>query len=92
MRQDTGAVNARPRRGRQPAMHTDLLVKLQISLILQGGLPVAGGTPCDFLDMVVCVTITAALLVLDMLFRAHWHETMASGKARRLTCEGGFKG
>jgi hypothetical protein len=73
-------------------MCIDLLVKLRISLILQGGLPVAGGTPCDFLDWLCASLLPLLSSFWTTLFRAHWHETMASGKTHRLTYEDGFKG
>ena len=61
-------------------MRIDLLVKLRISLILQGGLPVAGGTPCDFLDW-LCASPSPPLSSFWItLFQTHWPETMASGE------------
>src|SRR3954462_9799449 len=72
-------------------MRTDLLVKLRISLILRGGLPVAGGTPCDFLDWLCASPSPLLSWFWTSLFRAHWHETMASGRTRRRTYEGGSR-
>src|SRR6476469_9084790 len=93
LRQDTsGGVSSSTAPRRQPAMRTDLLVKLRISLILQGGLPVAGGTPCDFLEWLCASPSPPLSSFWTTLHRAHWHETMVSGKTHRLTCAGGFKG
>jgi hypothetical protein len=78
---------------RQSVMHSDLLVKLRISFILKVELPVpfAGGTPCDFFDRLYASPPPLLSWFWSKLFPTRWHETMASGKTRLLTCEGGFK-